>query len=88
MDAKAHVFLVNKGKITVHAGYCKGCGLCLVKCPQGSIEWANFLGVYGNPAVAIDRKKCNLCGLCALVCPDCAIDVEYIPRPQRYWLEG
>ena len=81
--SKLHVFNVYKGKMTVHAYYCKGCGLCLVKCPQKSIRWASYLGTYGSTAIEIDSEKCNLCGRCALLCPESAIDVEYIPRPKR-----
>ncbi|MCL6635304.1 MAG: 4Fe-4S dicluster domain-containing protein [Peptococcaceae bacterium] len=69
--------------VTVYTGYCKGCGLCLVKCPRQSIGWSEMLGFFGTPAVRIDQGKCTLCGQCEILCPDCAIAVEYIPRPRR-----
>jgi ferredoxin len=29
-------------------GLCKGCGLCIHKCPTKVIHWSNELGVYGH----------------------------------------
>lgn len=83
--SKTHVFNVEKGRVTVYINYCKGCGLCLAKCPKKSIKWSDYLCIYGTPAVEVDRERCNLCGQCALLCPDSAIDVEYVPRPKREW---
>lgn len=81
--AKIYVFNVSRGKVTINAGYCKGCGLCLVKCPQKSLQWSAYLGIYSTPAVELNPQTCDLCGQCALICPDSAVSVEYIPRPKR-----
>lgn len=56
---------------------CKGCGLCLEKCPQKAIAFSKIkLGFYSTPTIEIDLKKCNLCGICEIVCPDSAIKVR------------
>lgn len=57
---------------------CKGCGLCVEKCPTKTLAFSEELGLYGTPAVEIGHsdKDCNGCGICAMFCPDCAIIVE------------
>jgi len=67
----------NQKKITVFKGLCKGCGVCIEKCPQKAIFFSKKdVGVYSTPTVEIDLEKCNLCGICESVCPDCALKVE------------
>ncbi len=68
----------DKGKsLTVFHGLCKGCGLCIAKCPQKAIKFSEKdLGVYSTPSVEIDINKCNACGICETVCPDCALKVK------------
>lgn len=65
----------DKGFWTVFPGLCKGCGLCIQKCPKKCISWSDFLGVYGTPSVQAS-DECIACGICQMVCPDCAIVVE------------
>ncbi len=66
----------EKGLWTNFAGLCKGCGLCIEKCPVKCISWSHELCVYGTPRVEADMSKCIVCGICQMVCPDCAIKVE------------
>ncbi|HBS57789.1 MAG: 4Fe-4S binding protein [Bacillota bacterium] len=66
----------DKGFWAVFPGLCKGCGLCIEKCPVKCIAWSEGLGVYGTPRVGADMTKCIVCGICQMVCPDCAIRVE------------
>lgn len=74
---------VAKGKAdwSLYLDYCKGCGLCIAKCPvnaQGKkcLQWSKEVGVYATPAVQPDPELCIACGTCALICPDSAIRVE------------
>lgn len=60
---------------------CKGCGLCLVKCPinikgEKCLQWSKEVGLYSTPAVEPDPNLCIACGTCELVCPDSAIRIE------------
>jgi len=67
----------TKANFTLFTSICKGCGLCMEKCPVQCLEWSNELGVYGTPTVIPkDQDSCTGCGICALVCPDCAITIE------------
>jgi 2-oxoglutarate ferredoxin oxidoreductase subunit delta len=69
----------NEKKVTVFHGLCKGCGLCLERCPQKAIMFSKKdLGVYSTPSVDIDLQKCNACRICETDCPDCALKVEKI----------
>ena len=75
MSKEMEVAVVDGVKATwaVFPGLCKGCGLCIEKCPVKCITWSEDLGVYGTPRVQADGDKCIACGLCQLVCPDCAL---------------
>ncbi len=64
-------------KVIVFQGLCKGCGLCIEKCPFKAIKFsAKDSGVYSTPTVEIDAEKCNACGICETVCPDSALKVK------------
>ncbi|MFZ5366380.1 MAG: ATP-binding protein [Patescibacteria group bacterium] len=67
---------VKKGSWTVFLGLCKGCGICLEKCPFKALIFSKDLGVYSTPVPCVDPLKCNLCGICEIFCPDSAIKVE------------
>lgn len=65
-------------KLTFRTDACKGCGLCIVACPQKilvlSSETINAKG--HHPAEITDMEKCKGCAFCAIMCPDCVITVE------------
>lgn len=67
----------NGKKVIVFHGLCKGCGLCVEKCPFKAIAFSpKDLGVYSTPSVEIDMEKCTACGICEITCPDMALRVE------------
>ncbi len=75
-DFKPKKFEDKTKSIIVFHGLCKGCGLCIVNCPQKAISFSKKdRGVYSTPTVEIDLKKCNACGICEVDCPDLAIKV-------------
>ncbi len=76
VEYKGRTLEGEKGLWTIFPGLCKGCGLCIEKCPKKCISWSNVLGVYGTPAVEAGMDECIACGICKTVCPDCAITVE------------
>ncbi len=56
---------------------CKGCGLCVLFCPQGNLRLSQKLNTQGNPYVElIDAAACNACGICFRMCPDVAIEIR------------
>lgn len=67
----------GKGIFHLFPALCKGCGLCIEKCPVDTIGWAKELGVFGTPVVEPGHgKPCIACGMCQRVCPDCAILID------------
>ncbi len=75
-DFQGQTVDTEKGCWTIFPGLCKGCGLCIQKCPKHCLAWSDVLGVYGTPSVKNDHSLCITCGLCQMSCPDCAIVVE------------
>lgn len=65
----------NKKSI-VYPELCKGCGICVLKCPVKAISFSEEIGYFGNPITKVDNSKCILCGNCSFFCPDTAIHVE------------
>lgn len=55
---------------------CKGCGICIEKCPVKALKFGDTLGVFATPTPEIDLEKCIACGNCSRFCPDSAILVE------------
>jgi len=72
---------LSKGFIRINRDLCKGCGLCIPACPQGSIKLSNKLNVRGYYSAEYTereksrKRKCTGCALCAITCPDIAIEV-------------
>jgi 2-oxoglutarate ferredoxin oxidoreductase subunit delta len=67
-----------RGMWTIFPGLCKGCGLCIEKCPVGVIGWSSELGAYGTNRVEVNEDGCVTCKICSLYCPDAAISVVRI----------
>jgi len=67
-------------KVTFREEYCKGCGLCVMVCPQKivSLEQGRMNEKGFRPATVSDSdmQKCLGCAMCATICPDCVIRVE------------
>jgi 2-oxoglutarate ferredoxin oxidoreductase subunit delta len=77
MDFKAKEFKDKEKSLIVFRGLCKGCGLCIEKCPMKAIKFSEKdLGVYSTSSIEVDISKCNTCGICETVCPDSAVRVS------------
>ena len=79
-EKNAQMTASGKGRFFLFLDYCKGCGLCIEKCPTKTLAFAKELGLYGTPAVepGHNDNECIACGICQTVCPDCAIKIEKI----------
>lgn len=76
-DFRPKEYKDQQKSVTVFHGLCKGCGMCLEKCPQKAIKYSEKdLGVYSTASIEIDMGKCNACGICEIVCPDSALRVK------------
>jgi len=65
-----------KGRITINAERCKGCGLCISVCPNENIvlsKTANKKGI--RVAEYNGSKTCTGCTFCGMICPDVSIEV-------------
>lgn len=64
-------------KIKFDTKRCKGCGLCVLFCPQHNLRMSADLNAQGHPyPEEIDPENCTGCGLCFRMCPDVAIEVN------------
>lgn len=54
---------------------CKGCGICIVKCPVAALSFSEELGIFATPVPKTDLERCIACGNCRNYCPDGAINV-------------
>ena len=78
------------GKIIIDTERCKGCGLCVVVCPNNCIvisKKSNENGYFPAQPVPADRcpvesgvegatnTDCTGCAACAIICPDVVIEV-------------
>jgi 2-oxoglutarate ferredoxin oxidoreductase subunit delta len=71
--------ILSKGfgkKIEIVPSRCKGCGICIEKCPVKALKFGSILGVFATPVPEVDLEKCIGCNNCNRVCPDGAINAE------------
>jgi len=62
--------------IEIKDDWCKGCGICIDRCPVNALEDSDRLNRKGiRPPKLKEINECNFCRLCELICPDLAITV-------------
>lgn len=71
----SNIYENKRGIFVVFPDLCKGCGLCIEKCPTKVIEWSKKLAFNGFPTVEPRINGCIVCGMCQTVCPDAAIAI-------------
>lgn len=64
-----------KATIIIDKELCKGCELCVLACPQKSLQLSEEINIKGYRIVELSYDNCTGCINCALVCPDSAIAV-------------
>lgn len=65
-----------RGSIIINIEKCKGCELCVVSCPTGTISIAKEVNNKGfNYAWPSNPELCTGCANCAIVCPDVVITI-------------
>jgi 2-oxoglutarate ferredoxin oxidoreductase subunit delta len=62
--------------IEVKDDWCKGCNICIDRCPVDALEESDKLNKRGiRPPKLKEKNECNYCRYCELICPDLAIAV-------------
>jgi len=64
-----------KGDLFINIEKCKGCELCVVACPQKTIELSKKINSKGYHYIVKIEDNCTGCANCALVCPEGIIKV-------------
>ena len=67
----------DKFDVEVDEEWCKGCGLCVSKCPKDVFEMRQ------NKAIVIFPERCVGCAMCENYCPDMAITVKKVKERSR-----
>jgi 2-oxoglutarate ferredoxin oxidoreductase subunit delta len=74
--------LIGGVMIEVKDDWCKGCNLCIDRCPLNALEESDKLNKRGvRPPQLKKINECNFCRFCELICPDLAIAV--IPEDDK-----
>ena len=62
--------------IEIKEDWCKGCGICIERCPVNALEESDHVNKRGIRLPQLKKdNECNDCRLCELICPDLAITV-------------
>jgi len=65
---------VERGRVIIIEGRCKGCGYCIEFCPEKVLIESPKLTARGyHPPEVAKPDGCVNCGLCSIICPDFAI---------------
>ena len=63
--------------IEVKDDWCKGCNICIERCPLDALEESDRLNKRGvRPPQLKKDNNCNFCRYCELICPDLALSVK------------
>jgi 2-oxoglutarate ferredoxin oxidoreductase subunit delta len=75
------------GTIIIDSERCKGCGLCVLVCPQKVIglneDLFNARG-YHPAELREESAVCTGCAVCAVICPDVCISVYRATLKQHH----
>jgi len=73
-----------KGTVIIDKERCKGCGLCLLFCPQDVLGYSTEHNLSSYNFVCMKApERCTGCALCAQTCPDIAIEVYRQKKTQE-----
>ena len=62
--------------INIKPEQCKGCELCVARCPQKILAMGKEINAKGYFfAQVVEPKRCIGCRICCITCPDVAIEI-------------
>jgi len=59
----------DPGPVIINDAQCRGCGLCILACPVGCLEYADGYNDLGYHPVRYSGEGCRADGLCSKACP-------------------
>jgi Pyruvate/2-oxoacid:ferredoxin oxidoreductase delta subunit len=57
-------------RVAISAENCKGCRVCVKRCPKKCISMSVNLNKAGYPYAEFKSEVCTACGICYYVCPE------------------
>lgn len=72
----------QRRSVIIDDAQCRGCGLCILACPAGCLEFADGINGLGYRSIRYSGEHCVGEGLCIAACPGDGVIVvlEEIPR--------
>jgi NAD-dependent dihydropyrimidine dehydrogenase PreA subunit len=68
---KNETSVVRRPSVVIHCELCKGCGRCVIACPNGVLALSEAYNKLGyHPAEANEVATCTGCGMCFYACPE------------------
>lgn len=68
---ESETLTVKRPSVHLHFELCKGCGRCVVSCPNGVLALSGAYNKLGyHAAKAEDLSACTGCGICFYACPE------------------
>ena len=70
---------VAKGKADwyMFTDLCKGCGLCMVKCPKKCLSWSKEVGLYQTPCVEPNPDESQISSLVSYLRCDINHEIDF-----------
>ena len=77
----------GRGVVRIHPECCTGCGVCVIACRVGCLEFAPALNARGDLPVRYSGSGCLGDGACARVCPvPGALEIRLDLAPSPTWI--
>ncbi len=69
--------VLDKNWVKIYPDLCKGCGLCIVSCPQDVLKFSDKFNSKGYHYAYYVGEGCTGCSVCFYACPEPEAIVVY-----------